>query len=1266
MEHTMAKEAASEKIETETETMDKTHSDKNPVDKKIARDARVHASSGCIGCGTGQSACNEDCIRKIAAIRCLAKCDGSGRVPVKRLAGLRAGFANESCPAAQTAASTGTSVVNVPTDTDVRDQTKDSLRCKTGCCGKKEAEDYGTVVVQREANRVNEKSLCATGKTAGCCGYKEVVVVPPKTGDCSGCPEIDSDSGNKKIAGCCSGKRDPGPIQQKDDCCSLPNQKKAPGSSFCAEETPKSTREVCSDHLQQAFSEYSEYLRVGRCICLSVLNRLDTRCGPARQMQSTDSLSVSSESPSLFKSSGSSIVTSENSPSSLAQKSCSKSCCGKTTGGSGVKPDKEAAEINKLQTSLVLTSDKADQKSCCGKKERFQGASAVTKACQKSCCEKPNQTDEIQPIVPISGYSQTEKTCEKSCCGKPAVPVDHRATRVTVGRATECHSAGLTSLKKPQVLRKKQSDIESAAARQHVTFKVTGMTCTGCSKKVHRVLGNIDGISDIKVTFVTGVAEFTLNQAVSKLEPIVLRIERETGFKLARFASIYQTIDLRIDRTLAKGVCKSLEDLVESIEQIDQWTYRISYDPLTIGARSLLSSVPGAELAPPGNDAALANGKRLLFRMIWSTVAAAVLTIPIVVLAWSDNPISYNTRSIVSLVLATLVQGISVPEFYVGAIKALLYSRVLEMDMLVVISITSAYVYSVVAFGMTHAGYVLETGEFFETSSLLITLVLLGRLIAATAKVKAVSAVSLRSLQVQTAILVEPSGDTLEIDARLLEINDIFIVAPHCRIVTDGIVISGQSSVDESMVTGESLPVPKTIGDGVIAGTINGPSPLNIHLTRLPGENSITDIANLVENALAAKPRVQDVADKVAGYFIPVVVAIATIVFGIWVGIAIKIRGENAGGAIGIAITYAISVLAVSCPCALGLAVPMVLVIAGGVSARNGVIIKQADVIERGYKVTDVVFDKTNTITKGDLYVVHEEIISNKRITKHEVCLLAHELTRDNQHPVSLAINAHTRRGSTGLGDLEGINSTPGAGIECTWRGFSVQAGNPYWLNIEHLPTIITLLNSGMTLFCITVDSEPIAIFGLKSNIRDEAVQVVAELGRRNITCHIVSGDNSKVVKDVADTIGIPTANIASRHSPAQKKEYVQKLMSAGRIVLFCGDGTNDAVAVAQANIGVQIGTTSDVTRAATDVVLLGGLDGVLNLIDLSKRSFRRVIFNFIWSAVYNVFAILLAAGAFVKFRVPPAYAGLGEIVSVLPVIAVSLTLWKNKPWHRN
>ena len=818
----------------------------------------------------------------------------------------------------------------------------------------------------------------------------------------------------------------------------------------------------------------------------------------------------------------------------------------------------------------------------------------------------------------------------------------------------------------------KKLDFEQAAAREHVVLRVAGMTCTGCSKKMMNVLGPIAGLSNAQVTFVSGSAEFDLEPLVSdNVESIILRIEKETGFKCSRVVHGRQELNIIMSAEAAKQLEEATRPGIISITKEKNKSYRVTYDPAIVGARSLLPE--GAQLAPPIGHAGAVEGKRRLYKTAINTALATVLTIPVVVLEWSSNPVPHRTRSVITLVLGTCVQAIAIPEFYVGALKSLVYSRVIEMDMLVVISITAAYIYSVVAFGLTEVRIELEQEAFFETSTLLITLVLLGRLIASWARMRAVSSVSLRSLQAETTLLLYPDGQTGKIDARLLQFGDTIAIPAHSRIVTDGQVVSGTSEVNESMVTGESVPLAKHAGDNVIAGTINGPGNVSVLLSRLPGENSITDTAALVENAVASKPRVQELADRVASWFIPGVIAIAIIVFCIWAAVAIRIRDYDAGGAVGLAITYAIAVLAISCPCALGLAVPMVLVIAGGVAARAGVIIKAANALERGYQVTDVVFDKTGTLTKGDLQVVHQEMNFTSGLNPTEVLSLAMAIVESNEHPVSVAIAAHLSTTTPALTklDLDSIVSIPGAGIEARHGGIILKAGNPHWLDVQQHPIVAPLLQEAMTFFCMTLDNELILMFGLKSTIRSNAGSVIARLSARNIPCHMVSGDNPAVVNDVALMLGIPFSRALSRISPAGKQLYVQDLQATRKKVLFCGDGTNDAVAIAQANVGMQMGSVSDITGAVADVVLLSqDLEGVHVLLDLSNAAVRRVIFNFGWSAAYNIFAILLASGAFVKFRIEPAYAGLGEIVSVLPVIMAAGTLllgwrsWTSGRWR--
>lgn len=805
-------------------------------------------------------------------------------------------------------------------------------------------------------------------------------------------------------------------------------------------------------------------------------------------------------------------------------------------------------------------------------------------------------------------------------------------------------------------------DIEKQPTNfEPVTFTVTGMDCSGCGNLVARAFNNVPGVQNTCVTFIAGTASCDINLNVTSVSDVIRLVERATSYKLARSNSTHPSLDLIMDAQMAHSLSRGLPKGVLGCNAVSKSQHRITYDSSVVGAREVLEMIPGASLAPPSQDESLTAGQTRLRNVFWTTVAAFCLTIPVVVLSWANPPVSAHTILYVSIVLATLVQIIAVPEFYQPAMSALFYNRVVEMDMLVVISISAAYGYSIVAFGLILAGKGAESTEpLFETSTLLISLILLGRLVAAYARKRAIAAVSLRSLQSASAMLVDESGNSVELDARLLEFGDIILVGPHTQIVTDGTVTGGSSDVDESMITGEAIPIPKFPGDAVIAGTLNKGGTLTVKLNRLPGKNTVNDIANLVEQAQSTKPRVQDLADKIAGYFIPVVVSISIIVTIIWVVVELRLRNQSAGPAVGNAITYGIAVLAISCPCALGLAVPMVLVIAGGVAARLGIIIKTADVVERGFRCTDVIFDKTGTLTENTLDVVAEYLFEQSSLPSAEIYGLVRAMVKDNGHPVSRALElALEKRGVRPL-QLSKVESIPGAGVQCEWNGTIIRGGNPNWLEIAHVE-VSTLSNQGLAIYCVANDAGLIAVFGLQTTLRKEAKAVIRELQARQINVHIVSGDGTKAVEAVASDLGIPATQVASKQSPEGKQNYIRRLKEAGKVVLFCGDGTNDAVAVTEAAVGVQIESSSDVTRATADVVLLGNLKGVPQLLDISRAAFHRIMFNFLWAALYNVFAILLASGAFVRFRIPPAYAGLGELVSVVPVVLTASTLLTKK-----
>ncbi|KAI5456881.1 p-type copper atpase [Mariannaea sp. PMI_226] len=868
-------------------------------------------------------------------------------------------------------------------------------------------------------------------------------------------------------------------------------------------------------------------------------------------------------------------------------------------------------------------------------------------ACAGSCC-KPLKQD-------IAESSKT--SCADSCC------LENRLVNSQGSRADACcSSAGLDhGLEVGKAPIHAKTDIENqGTGKEHVVLSISGMTCTGCETKLNRTLATVPAVKDLKTSLVLSRAEFNIDLRLSSVEEVVKHLERTTEFKYERVQNQGSSLDLIIPDEPSKFMSQTWPKGVIDMALVDKQIVRVAFDVKIVGARDLAENIwgPPIKLAPPRGDPTLEAGSKHVRHVGYITLLSAVLTIPVLVMAWAPLPERELAYSSASLALATIVQFVIAGPFYPKALKALVFSRVVEMDLLIVLSTSAAYIFSVVSFGYFVAGQPLSTGQFFETSTLLVTLIMVGRWVAALARQRAVESISIRSLQTSTALLVDnESGTEREIDARLLQYGDTFKVLPDTRIPTDGTVITGSSEVDESMLTGESRPVEKYPKSIVIAGSINGPGFMIVRLNRLPGNNTIHAIAAMVDEAKLSKPKLQDLADRVASYFVPVVMILTIITFVIWVAVGITVRGYKGSEATIQAISYAITVLIVSCPCAIGLAVPMVIVIASGVAAEQGIIFKSADAIEVAHKTSHVVFDKTGTLTRGKLSVV-----GNECVDKDNLPLLL-GLVENSRHPVSAAVAAHLKDIGIMATTVPEPKSLTGKGVEATLGDQKLRAGNSSWLNMSDHELVRPMLLQGYTVFCFTIDNELQAVYGLEDKLRPDAAETVETLQKRGVSVHLVSGDDDGAVQTLASKLSIPGDNVRSRSSPADKKDYILALRGApadrkNPVVVFCGDGTNDAIALAQATIGVHMNEGTDVAQSAADVVLMRPcLAGILTMMNMSRKSVNRIKFNFGWSFVYNTFAVLLAAGAFVNARIPPEFAGLGELVSVLPVIAAAVLL---------
>lgn len=922
---------------------------------------------------------------------------------------------------------------------------------------------------------------------------------------------------------------------------------------------------------------------------------------------------------------------------SAVPKQCSSGCCSIPKTPAPVDQRTSLQDCGKSDISPSLTT-----RQCLPSRTEASGP----RGCSSGCCSMPRP-----PTGAFAGESsKNTDTYTGGCCSKSALPTcgatEDKAIEVIPGTAIPDLEQGITS-------------------QEHIVLSISGMTCTGCETKLKRNLGALHSVHNLKTSLVLSRAEFDLNVGIQSLDEVFRHLDKTTEFKYERVTDRGSRVDIVVPNA-SEFIKQDWPRGVTDMTLVDERTVNVAFDATKIGARSLLQH--GWErplcLAAPRPDAALAAGNKHVRHMGYMTILSIILTVPVLVLAWAPLPEREIPYGSASLALATVVQVVIAGPFYPKALKALFFSRIIEMDLLIVLSTTAAYIFSVVSFGYIVAGQPLATGEFFETSTLLVTLIMVGRYVAALARQKAVESVSLRSLQTPTAILVNDSGvNEKDIDVRLLQYGDLFKVIPDSKIATDGTVIGGSSEVDESMITGESIPVDKFPGSALLAGSVNGSGTLIVKLTRLPADNTISMIANMVDQAKLSKPKMQDIADRVASYFVPVVVTLTIITFVIWIAVGIAVRNQSGSRATTEAITYAITVLIVSCPCAIGLAVPMVIVIASGVAAERGVIIKTADSIEVAYKASHVVFDKTGTLTRGKLTVAVEHIDN----TNDDMSLLL-GLIGSNKHPISAAVAAHLKARGISASTITNTKVVTGKGVEGSAPGLTLRAGNSRWLNVLSNPQVQSVLEQGYTAFCFTVNDTLAAVFGLEDSLRPDALETVTGLQKRGILVHLLSGDDDSPVHSIARQLSIPAQNIRSRCTPADKQAYIQALVPSPHqqprmktpTTIFIGDGTNDAIALASSTIGVHMNqeTGSDVAKSAADVVLMRpSLIGLLTMINISDKAVRRIKFNFGWSFVYNLFAVLLGAGAFVDARIPPKFAGLGELVSVLPVVVAAVLL---------
>ncbi|MFA6160602.1 MAG: heavy metal translocating P-type ATPase [Patescibacteria group bacterium] len=622
-----------------------------------------------------------------------------------------------------------------------------------------------------------------------------------------------------------------------------------------------------------------------------------------------------------------------------------------------------------------------------------------------------------------------------------------------------------------------------------------------------------------------------------------------------------------------------------------------------------------------------------------------------------------------SLILVTPVQFILGAGFYKGFYSS---SRMMtfSMDSLIAIGTTTAYVYSLVNYiyyAATHFSLIGQSGMipdlYFETAAFLITFVLLGKWLEAKTKGKTSDAIrKLMGLQAKTARVVR-DGKTLDIPIDEVVHDDIVVVRPGEKIPVDGVIVSGASAIDESMVTGESLPVDKKVGDGVTGGTINKSGSFEFKATRIGAETTLSQIVRLIEDAQGSKAPIQNFADKISARFIPTVIAIALLTFVVWFFFL--------GSTLTFALMAFTAVIVIACPCALGLATPTALMVGTGKGAENGILIKGGEPLEIARSVNAVVFDKTGTITQGKPDVT--DVLSFGKKSQKEILALAASLERQSEHPLAEAIYKHALAERLELSDVSGFSAVAGKGVHGQINGREYFIGNrkllngSAQLNDEIGKTVQNLEYQGKTVMLLGVGDEVLGAIAVADTVKASSQEAIKRLKDMGIEVYMITGDNKNTALAIATQVGI--RKILSDVLPEGKAAEVKKLQSAGKIVAMVGDGINDAPALAQADLGIAMGSGTDVAMEAGGIVIMrNDLRDVATAIKLSRSTMGKIKQNMFFALFYNTVGIPIAARVFagVGLVLRPELAGLAMAMSSVSVVLNSLLLKGFRPDRRN
>jgi len=763
----------------------------------------------------------------------------------------------------------------------------------------------------------------------------------------------------------------------------------------------------------------------------------------------------------------------------------------------------------------------------------------------------------------------------------------------------------------------------SASAR--ITLGITGMTCSSCQAVIEKTLGRIPGVAEAVVNLAAEQATVTYDPALVSVDDLV------GGVIGAGYGAV-------VIPEAEEEAGESARDLQREAQQRHMRHQRNLF-------------ILSASLAIPA--------------FIFTMVPPFMDVIPVVAATWLANTFGgawdpHMVMKYIGLVLATPVQFIAGAQFYRGFWHAL-KRRMGNMDTLIALGTSAAYFYSLAA-----TFWLVEEPVFYEVAAMLITFVILGKLLEARAKGRTGDAIKkLMGLAAKTARVVR-GGEEVDIPVEQVVAGDIVVVRPGEKIPVDGVIVEGSSSVDESMLTGESIPVEKHEGDTVIGATINKLGSFRFRATRVGRDTALAQIIKLVEEAQGSKAPIQRFADHISSYFVPAVVVIAVVTFLVWLFVVPGLFPEALDGFTPFvkALLVGTAVLVIACPCALGLATPTAIMVGTGKGAENGVLIKSGEALETTHKTDAIVFDKTGTLTHGKPVVTEYEPFG-EAVGREELFRLAAALERSSEHPLAEAIVAHAKELGIELPEVTSFKAVPGHGVEGTVDGHAVVLGNRKLMERDRIDVspwaarIAQLEGEGKTVMLAAVDGAPAGLIAVADTLKENSREAVARLREMGVEVYLITGDNRLTAEAIAAQAGIPADHVLAEVLPEHKAEEVAKLQARGFSVAMVGDGINDTPALAQADIGIAMGAGTDVAMETGGIVLMkDDLRDVVTAIELSRATIRRIRWNFVWALGYNSLGIPIAALGLLR----PELAGAAMALSSVSVVTSSLLLRRFKP----